>query len=244
MPDSVAIAVFLASILACAVTTIGILVISRYEKWANRNVAYFISFAAGVLISVSLIHIIPKSFAMNQNSAPFVLVGFMSLFLINRFITFYVCNGDSSKDLSKGIIPMLGIGFHSLIDGIIYSITFNVSIFTGVLAAMGMVLHEFPEGVVTYLLLEKAGFSKTKSFYLAFIAAALTTPLGTFISYPFISKISQNTLGILLSISAGALLYVGATHLLPSVEKENKKFSVVSLGIGVLVAVIIVASKG
>jgi zinc transporter ZupT len=41
---------------------------------------------------------------------------------------------------------MLGIGLHSFIDGFIYSITFSVSIFTGALAATGMVLHEFPEG--------------------------------------------------------------------------------------------------
>jgi zinc transporter ZupT len=43
---------------------------------------------------------------------------------------------------------MLGIGFHSFIDGFIYAITFTVSIFTGLLAATGMVLHEFPEGII------------------------------------------------------------------------------------------------
>jgi zinc and cadmium transporter len=53
-------AVLLASFLACAVTTVGIIVISRYEKWGTDNAAYFMSFAAGVLISVSFIHIIPK----------------------------------------------------------------------------------------------------------------------------------------------------------------------------------------
>jgi hypothetical protein len=40
----------------------------------------------------------------------------------------------------------VGIGFHSFIDGVIYSIAFTVSIYTGFLATMGMVLLEFPEG--------------------------------------------------------------------------------------------------
>lgn len=119
---------------------------------------------------------------------------------------------------------MVGIGLHSFIDGIIYSVTFNISFFTGILAAIGMVLHEFPEGVVTYLLLRKGGFSKKKSIIFAFLSAAVTTPLGTFISFPLITKLSQNNLGILLAISAGALVYVGATHLLPAVEKENNDF--------------------
>ena len=139
---------------------------------------------------------------------------------------------------------MIGIGFHSFLDGIIYSVTFNVSIFTGVLAAIGMVLHEFPEGIVTFLLLERGGFSKKKATVYAFLAAAISTPLGTLVSYPFINKIPRSTLGILLAVSAGALLYVGASHLLPEVEKENKRYSIISLAVGVLIAAFIVMSKG
>jgi len=90
---------------------------------------------------------------------------------------------------------MIGVGPHSLIDGVIYSVTFNVSIFTGVLSAIGMILHEFPGGIVTFLLLERAGFSRKKSAVYAFLAAALSTPLGTLVSYTFISKIDRPALG-------------------------------------------------
>lgn len=122
--------------------------------------------------------------------------------------------------------------------------TFNVSIFTGVLAAIGMICHEFPEGIVTFVLLELGGFSRRKSALYAFLAAAVSTPLGTLVSYPFINNINRPLLGILLAISAGALVYVGASHLLPAVEKDNKKYSILALAAGVLVAVIIILSKG
>ncbi|MBN2116190.1 MAG: ZIP family metal transporter [Anaerolineales bacterium] len=234
----------LASVLACVVTTLGIYMISKYEEWGNRNVAYFISFAAGVLLSVSFIHIIPKSIEMNRTAPIFLLVGFMGMYIINRLVSMYVCQVHDRTDLTVGIIPMIGIGLHSFIDGIIYSVTFNVSIFTGLLAAIGMVLHEFPEGVVTFLLLERAGFSKKKSVLLAFLAAALSTPLGTLVSFPFISRIDRSALGLLLALSAGALVYVGATHLLPAVEKEPQKYSFASLAMGILVAVLIVISQG
>lgn len=168
----------------------------------------------------------------------------MGLYLFNRFLTAFVCNERECAGLSIGIIPMLGIGLHSFIDGIIYSVTFNVSIFTGILAAIGMVLHEFPEGVVTFLLLKRAGFSKKRSALYAFLAAAISTPLGTLVSFPFISKIDRSTLGILLAVSAGALIYVGASHLLPAVEKENRGYSLLALGAGILIAILIVVSKG
>jgi zinc and cadmium transporter len=143
-----------------------------------------------------------------------------------------------------GIIPALGIGLHSFVDGMIYSVTFNVSIFTGILAATGMILHEFPEGIVTFVLLERGGFSRRRSALIAFLAAALSTPLGTLVSFPFINNIQPPTLGILLAISAGALVYVGASHLLPAVEKENRKHSISAMVAGVLVAVVIIISKG
>ena len=232
------------SSLAAIVTTVGIYTIRKYANWGQRNTTYFMCFAAGVLISASFLHIIPKSIAMNPNSPIYLLVGFFGLHLFNRFITAFVCQKEPEKEkYGIGIVPMVGIGFHSFIDGFVYSIAFTVSVFTGFLATAGMVLHEFPEGIITYLLLVKGGFKEREAMIFSFFAAALTTPLGMLISYPLISKIDKPMLGSLLSLSAGALVYVGATHLLPKAEQEHKKYSFVALGGGVLVAVIIVLSK-
>ena len=57
-----------ASSIAAIVTTLGIYVIRRFERWGRKNTIYFICFAAGVLISVSFLHIIPKAFSMNPNA--------------------------------------------------------------------------------------------------------------------------------------------------------------------------------
>lgn len=231
-----------ASGLAAAVTTAGIYAIRRFEKWAQQNSTYFVCFAAGVLIAASFLHIIPKAFSMNAQAPAFLLGGYLSLHLFNRFITAYVCEKDPEAKFAVGLVPMLGIGFHSFIDGFIYSITFTVSVFTGALATTGMVLHEFPEGIITYLLLLRSGFSERKALLLAFLAAALSTPLGMLVSYPLISQIAEPLLGALLALSAGALVYVGASHLLPQAEQEPKKYSLVALGGGILVAVVIVLS--
>ena len=232
-----------ASLLAALVTAIGIYVIRRYEAWGRKNSIYFVCFAAGVLISVSFLHIIPKSFEMNAHAPTYLLLGYVLLHLFNRFVTAFVCERAPDSSYGIGLIPMLGIAFHSLIDGFVYSITFTVSVFTGVLAATGMVLHEFPEGIITYLLLLRGGFSERTSLVLALLAASLTTPLGMLVSYPFISHIDPPLLGSLLALSSGALVYVGATHLLPQAEREHRKYSLFALGAGILVAVVIVLSK-
>ena len=106
-----------------------------------------------------------------------------------------------------------------------------------------MVLHEFSEGIIACLLLIRAGFTAKTSLLFECLAAAVATPLGMLISYPYISRIDEPLLGALLAFSAGALLYVGATHLLPQAETEHKKYSLFALGAGILVALVIVLSK-
>lgn len=232
------------STLAAIVTSSGIYTIRKYVNWGQSNITYFICFAAGMLISASFLHIIPKSLSMNPDAAIYLLVGYFGLHLLNRFITVMVCQKNPDREkYGIGLVPMVGIGFHSFIDGVIYSIAFTVSIFTGFIATAGMILHEFPEGIITYLLLIRGGFSEKKAMVLSFLAAALTTPIGMLVSYPFIKEIDKSMLGNLLALSAGALIYVGATHLLPKAEQEHKKYSFVALGGGVLVAILIVLSK-
>ena len=200
------------------------------------------AFAAGVLISVSFLHLIPESIEMNARAPLYLFTGFFVMYLLNRFLHVFVCHDKECKTF--GIIPAIGIGFHSFVDGIIFAVTFSVSVFTGILSVIGMILHEFPEGIVTYLFLLKSGFNKKKSSLYAFLAAAITTPLGVLVSYPYISTLSESTLGILLSLSAGALTYVGATHLLPEVEHNDKKYTLIALAVGILVAYIIISGHG
>jgi zinc transporter ZupT len=234
------------SLAAAGVTTGGIYAIRRFEAWARQNATYFACFAAGVLIAVSFLHIVPKSFAMSPQAPTYLFAGYLFMHFFNRFITAYVCDKPSTLNYAIGLVPLVGIGFHSFLDGVVYSISFSVSVLTGVLVAIGLVLHEFPEGIVTYTLLRRGGFSERRSFVLAFLAAAITTPLGTLVSYPLVSRIDQPLLGLLLALSAGALTYVGATHLLPQAEREPRRFSLVALAAGILVAVGIVlgASAG
>jgi len=64
-------AVALTSSLACVITTLGITVISRYEKWGIDNAVYFMSFAAGALVYVGAFHLLP---AVERENKRFTLL--------------------------------------------------------------------------------------------------------------------------------------------------------------------------
>ncbi|MHA6265151.1 ZIP family metal transporter [Arenibacterium sp. CAU 1754] len=222
--------------MAGLVTTIGVLAVRQFGEWSRRNAVYFACFAAGILIAVSFLHLMPKSLELSSQGPIFMLTGYLLMHIFNRFLTTQVCDKSDTADYAIGLVAMLGIGFHSFVDGVMYSITFTVSFFTGVVSALGMVLHEFPEGVVTYVLLLRSGMGDKKALWLALLSAAATTPLGTLLSYRWVTRINETLLGDLMAGSAGALFYVGATHLLPMAEREPRRFSLVVLGAGVTTA--------
>lgn len=89
---------------------------------------------------------------------------------------------------------------------------------------------------MTYALLARSGFTGRTAFLLAFVAAALTTPLGALISLPLVERLSDAVLGPMLAASTGTLIYVGATHLLPRAEREGRQYSAVALVAGIAVA--------
>jgi zinc transporter ZupT len=232
-----------AGVLATSVTTAGIVSVRAFEDRARRNIIYFICFAAGLLITVPILHIMPKSLGMNPSAPAFVFCGFFGMHVLNRFISVFTCPSEEGEAETAGVISIIGIAAHSLIDGVVYSVTFESGMLTGLLAALGMVFHEFPEGLIAYMLLVENGIEGKKAFVYAFLTAGATTPLGTLASYPFIADIGPALLGALLAVAAGALLYVGATHLLPEAEKKRNLRTLPALTAGIVVALAIIALK-
>ncbi|MEK1888299.1 MAG: hypothetical protein AAAB35_12180 [Phyllobacterium sp.] len=72
------------------------------------------------------------------------------------------------------------------------------------------------------------------------MAAALSTPIVTLASFPFISNIDAVLLGNPFAFSADVLIYVGVTHLLPQADREPRKFHFIALVAGIMIAIAIV----
>lgn len=220
---------------AMVINSIGIWVMYKNREWAERNKEYFMCFAAGMLISSPLMVAFPEALALNGHAGLAALVGFIFMFFSNKFIKYKT----KEETLAFGITALEGIGLHSLLDGIIYTVTFNVSVFTGVMAGLGLVVHEFAEGVITFSVLVQGGVSHRKAFLYAFFVASLTTPLGAFLAFPFVSALSSQILGLALGFVVGVLIYVSASHILPEATIHEKRHSYVAFLAGIAVAILI-----
>ncbi len=224
---------------ALIVNSLGILTIYRNKELAERANVYFMCFAAGILITVPLVLVFPEAVENSTYAGFAALIGFLFMFSSNRLFQYKF----KQKSLAFGITAVEGIALHSFIDGIIYTITFSTSILTGFLAGIGLIIHEFAEGVITFSVLIEGGFNKKKAFIFAFLVSGLTTPMGALIAYPLVSKVTTSFLGILLGFVTGVLIYLSASHLLPEARGHEKKHSLLAFVTGIIVALLIVITE-
>ncbi|HOJ85389.1 MAG TPA: ZIP family metal transporter [Elusimicrobiales bacterium] len=212
----------------------GIYTIYKTKNWVYKFKDYFLCFAAGVLISTPLLIALPHAIENNEYAGIFALAGFLFMLIINKFIS-----ENNEKDVAFGITGAFAIGFHSFVDGVIYTITFSASTIIGILSATGLVAHEFAEGVITYTFLSAGGFSPQKAALYAFFVAGLTTPLGAFVVYPFISTLDKSVIQLLTAFTAGMLIYFSASHLIPEARESEKKHSILALISGLGFAIVL-----
>ncbi|MGV6801715.1 MAG: ZIP family metal transporter [bacterium] len=200
------------------------------QSLAQRHAGKFAALAAGILITTAF-KLLPEALETFADAPYYALAGYVFLLLTNLVF------GSDQKGLAI-FAPVIAIGLHSFIDGLEYGILFAYDFSIASVTSLGLVIHEFAEGVILFMLLLRGGAGKFFGFILAFIGAALTTPLGAVISVSMVDSMDDAMLGKLLSIAAGALIYVGATHLVQHMrDPDTGRVSAISfLLLGIFLA--------
>lgn len=224
--------------MAAAVASLGLLLVVTRGEWAVRHGAAFTAFAAGVLLTTA-ITLFAEALSATPHAAFAALAGYLLLHGANLSL---VGRGPGAGGGAGGgmgaAAPVVAIGLHSLVDGIEYGVLFDHDARTGLVASAGLIAHEFAEGVILFALLRTAGVRTRRAALVAFLAAAVTTPLGAIASQPLLAALPEAGVDLFLAGAAGALLYVGATHL-PMHLRRGEQVSPANGGLGLVVAYLV-----
>ena len=226
-------------IIAGLATIFGMLLILYKTRWAKRNIIYLMSAAAGFLLGAAFIQIIPESIKLSENAILFVLGGFLLFYLIENLVMIHSCTEKYCKKHEiVGAISLIGLGLHSLVDGLAIGIGFEVSKVIGIVTALAVIAHEVPEGMSSMTLAYYSGMSRAKAVIYSLIVA-LATPFGAIMTYLFLSNLSSAAIGMLLGIAAGSFIYVSAADLIPETHKRFNIFNVLCLFFGLVASALI-----
>ena len=143
---------FILTTLAGLSTLIGTIPIFIKNK-TNKIIISSLSFAAGVMITVSITDLIPES--LNYITKTFkiiptlLIIGiFISLGIILSMTIDKYINPNREGELYKvGIISMIAIILHNIPEGIITYLSTEKNIKLGISLTIAIALHNIPEGI-------------------------------------------------------------------------------------------------
>ena len=229
--------IILYSAIAGLSTILGIIFVTLKESWVVRHSHYVNSFAAGLILGIAFFHLLPESLELSENAVLFLFIGFLLFYLLENILVLHSGSEIHFKEKhsshhTKGMVMFSGLFFHSLVDGVIIGVGFEIDPKLGLITALGVISHQLPEGVTTFSLLMSS--IKRKTALKFSMAVALATPLGALFSLTFIQSLSKEMIGLLLAMAGGSFIYIGASDLIPETHEEKGLLNAGFLFVGVL----------
>jgi len=224
MQNNVAIALVLTS-LAGLSTIIGSLLGLFVRKPGPRLMSASLGFSAGVMIMVSFVELLQTSIeSIGFLSANFgFFAGIVGILLIDYLVPHeYVGHKDRAgkqadqRLLRTGLFVALGIGIHNFPEGMATFIGTLKDVGLGVSIAVAIAIHNIPEGLAVSAPVYAATGSRRKAFFWSFLSG-VAEPVGAGTAAVFLIPILTPTLlGWILAAVAGIMIFISLDELVPA----------------------------
>lgn len=187
---------------------------------SDDRLKLFVSGGAGLLLGMAFMHMMPEaSKLLPDGFGLWLFVGFALLMVLERFIMVHACEEHGCDYHTVGVAAFVGLTVHGLIEGFALASTFYISNLAP-LILIAILAHKIPAGFALTSILKLAN-RKTKQIVLFVTGVSLSAPVGIWLASMLLRQQSFPAAGILLSISAGTFLYIGACDLLPEIHRGN-----------------------
>jgi ZIP family zinc transporter len=230
-----------------------------FNKRTNNK--KFLSFAlglsAGVMIYVSFIEIFPKAFKSLAEVFPlkqayffttiafFVGLGLIALidFLIpkqhnpHEVVAGMDQVATEKKNLLRlGLFTAIAISLHNFPEGLATFLATLEAPNVGITIAIAIAIHNIPEGIAVAIPIFFATNSKKKAIFWAFLSG-IAEPVGALVGIAILWPfINDYTFGFLFAGVAGIMVYISLDELLPAAERYGEHhISILGLVTGMMI---------
>ncbi|MGH7679415.1 MAG: ZIP family metal transporter [Gemmatimonadaceae bacterium] len=203
---------------AAAANIIGALAVTSGRRWSVQALDRMLAFAAGFLLSVAFVDLMPEAIATGGVTAGITaLVSYLLVHLSQHTLGRHFHFGEETHAVTPMVSrsALLGLLLHTFVDGVAVASGLLVSGAVGALVFVGVLLHKFPEGLAISSLFLAAGSSRGTAI-MAAAALGVATILGLVSTSAFTGLQAYG-----LAISAGVTIYVGASNLVPELQARG-----------------------
>ncbi|MCX6710422.1 MAG: ZIP family metal transporter [Candidatus Woesearchaeota archaeon] len=215
------------------------------KKPSKEFMYILLAFAAGVMLSVSFLQLMPESVRMSSIwiSAVGIVVGSLLMYALDKIIPHLhpeLGSQEQGGKLKKSAIYLIiGIFMHNIPEGMAIAIGAFSGLKVGFAIALSIAIHNIPEAACTsasyYYLTRK----RKNSFFLASLTS-ISVLIGFFLLYFFYQIIPESSIGLLIGATAGIMIYISADELIPSsCSLSGSHATIFSLIAGVVIVVLL-----
>lgn len=237
---------FLLTLIAGLSTGIGSFIAFFAKKNDTRFLAVSLGFSAGVMIYISFVEILfeaekllSTSFGGKMGGIIAIAAffgGMMLVALIDMLVpkegnphevkavdSESACVKLKKKTLFRtGLITAIGIAIHNFPEGIATFVLAMQSPSLAIPIVFAIAIHNIPEGIAVSVPIYYATCSKKKAFVYSF-ASGLSEPLGALIGYLILMPIMNDTVnGIINAAVAGIMVFISFDELLPAAREYGE----------------------
>lgn len=230
--------VLLTAIGVGAATVFGSILGFVFKKISHKFADIIISFAAGVMLSASILGLILPSLDYGGKYGIFVTVtgiftGAICLNLIDKSVPhLHKLTGTETEITNKVMLFVIAIAIHNLPEGIAAGVGFGSGDSSqALMISSGIALQNIPEGMVIIGPMLSAGIKPKRTFLIA-SATGVIEVIGTIIGY-FAVSLSSAILPFALSFAGGTMLYIISDEMIPETHAHgNERAATYALLIG------------
>jgi ZIP family zinc transporter/zinc and cadmium transporter len=181
-------------------------------RWSTRALDVMLAFAAGFMISVAMIDLLPEALARGGHQAAVIaLCGYLAVHITQHVIGTHFHFGEETHHVSEAVsvAALVGLLLHTFVDGVAVASGFGIGGAVGALVFTAVILHKVPEGLAISSLFLAAGQGKGRAMLAA--AALGTATIAGVVLTDQIGALRDHG----LALAAGVTLYVGMSNLVP-----------------------------
>lgn len=253
---------FLLTLIAGLSTGIGSFIAFFTKRTNTKFLSISLGFSAGVMIYISMIELFPEArdtLARSFGDKTAMMITIISFFggiallaLIDKLIPsdknphevklvedINSNNISKSKLLRTGLFTALVISIHNFPEGISTFMSALEAPNIAIPVVIAIAIHNIPEGIAVSIPIYYATGEKKKAFIYSF-ASGFSEPLGAIIAYTLLRPIlNENVKGIMFAIIAGIMMFISFDELLPVAREYGEHhLSIYGLIFGMLVMAI------
>ena len=234
----------LLSVIAGSATGLGGLIVVRFGEISNRTMGFLMGFAGGVMLVVSFLELYAEAIV---DLAPWKVtiafaIGTVFMMLVDLKLPHMEFgqweDGVNDRHLfNSGLIIAIGMSIHNFPEGIVVAAGYGRAAELGVLVALMICFHNIPEGIATVSPLIKAGVPKWRAVGLATLGGMME-PIGALFGAAIISYDGLGIIGWGLGFAAGVMTYVTIDELIPVAHEFCSVDQKHMVSIGLLIGMI------